>query len=236
MAGKELEVLAPSTSLRRFCLLAVALFCSCSPAPTPVTTTSPTPEDTRRVLVAMGDSLTEGYGLPQEEAYPAKLEAYLKSQGLDWRVENSGLSGETSSGAKSRVAWVLKLKPQAVLLEIGGNDGLRGIDPKVTKENITAIILAFQAEGIPVMLAGMKTLSNLGEDYTKAFEELYSAVAKERNVPLIPFFLEGVGGDPKLNQDDRIHPTAEGYQIVVSNIGPIVAKWLNELPTTKAGE
>lgn len=219
------------TLFRRLYPLALALLCAaCSPAPAPVASSSPTPQDNRRVLVAMGDSLTEGYGLPQEEAYPAKLEAYLKSQGLDWKVENSGLSGETSSGAKSRVKWVLKLKPSAVLLEIGGNDGLRGINPKVTKENISEIIKAFQAEGIPVMLAGMKTLSNLGEDYTKAFEGLYPEVAKEQKVPLIPFFLEGVGGDPKLNQEDRIHPTAQGYEIIVGKIGPIVSPWLESLP------
>ena len=222
--------------LRAFTLFLAVACCACSPTPAATPSPLPTaaqPADTRRVLVAMGDSLTEGYGLPQEEGYPAKLEAYLAAQGQEWRVENSGLSGETSSGAKSRVGWVLKLKPDAVILEIGGNDGLRGIDPKVTKENISAIISAFQAEGVPVMLAGMKTLSNFGPEYTNAFEAVYPAVAKERKVPLIPFFLEGVGGDPKLNQDDKIHPTAEGYQVIVDTIGPTVNSWLKELPPAK---
>lgn len=219
--------------------LVVLLLCSCGPpasAPpsTGQATPMPTPSDQRRVLVAFGDSLTEGMGVDPQHAYPAQLERKLKAEGLAWKVENSGLSGETSSGARSRLQWVLKLKPDAVILEIGANDGLRGIDPKITRQNIAYLVTEFQKRDIPIMLAGMKTLSNLGPDYTAAFQAIYADVAKEKGVPLIPFFLEGVGGVRELNQEDRIHPTAEGYAKVVDEIAPIVIPWLKSLPSTSS--
>jgi acyl-CoA thioesterase-1 len=174
--------------------------------------------------------LTEGYGVDAEQTYPAQLERRLKAEGLAWVVVNAGLSGETTSGARSRLGWVLKLNPDAVLLETGGNDGLRGIDPKVTKENLDYLVDELQKRNIPVMLAGMKTLTNMGTDYTTAFEAVYPAVAKEKGVPLIPFFLEGVGGVVGLNQEDRIHPTEKGYSKVVEQIAPVVIPWLKGLP------
>lgn len=211
--------------------------CACTPAPPPappIASSSPTSPSDSKTLVAFGDSLTEGLGVEPEQAYPAQLERRLQAEGLKWTVVNAGYSGETSSGARSRLDWVLKLEPDAVILEIGGNDGLRGIEPKVTRENIAYIIDYLRQRGVPVMLAGMKTLSNMGADYTTAFEAVYPAVAKEKTVPLIPFFLDGVGGVVELNQEDRIHPTEKGYARVVQGLAPHVIPWLRGLDSAAA--
>lgn len=214
-------------------LLVLVALCGCRGEPTRAVAASPTPSPSpaaaRYRLVAVGDSLTEGLGVELDKTYPAQLERQLQLQGLDWAVVNAGVSGETSSGARSRLAWVLKLKPDAVILETGGNDGLRGVDPEVTKDNISAMIDELQKQGIPVMLCGMRTLTNMGEAYTSQFEALYAEIAGDKQVPFIPFFLEGVGGVPELNQDDRIHPTAEGYTEIVKRLTPIVAPWLKSL-------
>ena len=209
--------------------LTLLALCACSPAPAPSAGPSVQPVAEGKKLVAFGDSLTEGLGVDEEQAYPAQLERKLRAEGLDWTVINAGNSGETSSGARSRLDWVLKLEPDAVILEIGGNDGLRGIDPKVTRENIAFMVDAFREKKVPVMLAGMKTLTNMGPDYTRAFESVYPEIAKKKNVPLIPFFLEGVGGVVELNQEDRIHPTEKGYARVVQGIAPQIIPWLKEL-------
>ena len=185
--------------------------------PAPVATTATDP-----LIVAMGDSLTEGLGVDMDQAYPAQLERKLRSDGHNFTVVNAGVSGETSSGALERVNWVLKLKPQIVILATGGNDSLRGIDTNVTKENIDKLVKTFKAEGIVVVLAGMQTVQNMGTEYTSAFKAIYPAVAKENDTILIPFFLEGVGGVQGLNQADSIHPTAEGYTVVVETIYPYV--------------
>jgi len=177
----------------------------------------------------MGDSLTEGLGVENERNYPSQLERALHKKGLHWNVSNAGLSGELSQGARARLAWVLKLKPDAVLLETGANDGLRGINPKVTEENLLAILTELQQRKVPVMLAGMRTLTNMGADYAGKFQAIYPRVAERMKVPLIPFFLEGVGGVSRLNQEDKIHPTAEGYAIIVAAIAPQVAAWLSSL-------
>ena len=220
--------------MRTFVLAVLALAsCACSPKP-PAPSASPpsaaTSAEDRRVLVCVGDSLTEGYGLDPEQAYPAQLQRKLEAEGLKWRVENSGYSGETTSGTRTRLDWVMKLEPDAVILEIGGNDGLRGIDPKITRENIAYLLDELERRDIPVMLAGMRTLANLGPDYTKPFEAIYPELAKEKGVPLIPDFLKGVAGDVKLNQKDRIHPTEEGYAIIVGEIAPLIVPWLKGLP------
>lgn len=203
--------------------------CQAAPPTSPVQATPSPGTASRKTLVAFGDSLTEGLGVDIEQTYPAQLERTLQGENLDWKVVNAGLSGETSSGALSRLDWVLKLDPDAVLLETGANDGLRGIDPKITKNNLTAIINKLQDQRIPVMLMGMKTLSNLGPDYTDEFEAVYPTVAGEMQIPLIPFFLEGVAGVTNLNQEDRIHPTEEGYTLIVEKIAPSVGRWLSEI-------
>jgi acyl-CoA thioesterase-1 len=172
-------------------------------------------------IVAFGDSLTAGYRLDESEAYPALLQEMLLREGTPWRVVNAGVSGETSSGALSRVEWVLKsLRPDIVILETGANDGLRGIDVDLARGNILAIVTRLQEEGVTVVLAGMQMVKNLGEEYGQAFADLYGEVAAETGAVLIPFFLEGVAGDPSLNLDDGIHPTAAGYRVVAGNVYP----------------
>jgi acyl-CoA thioesterase I len=176
------------------------------------------------IIVAMGDSLTEGLGVPEEKAYPALLQKALRGKGYGYRVVNAGISGETSSGARSRIGWVLRMKPDIVILETGANDGLRGLDPELIRRNIRDIIDAFTSEGIVVVLAAMKTLPNLGPAYSKMFADVYTDVGGDSDVILIPFFLEGVAGIPTLNQPDGIHPTADGYARVVEHILPYVTE------------
>lgn len=175
-------------------------------------------------IVAVGDSLTAGYGLDEADAYPAQLERRLWEAGHPWRVVNAGISGETSSGALSRVNWVLNLKPDIVILVTGANDGLRGIDPKVTKKNLDEMVRILKERNVTVVLGGMKMVTNLGRDYTGAFSAVYPAVARRHNLILVPFFLDGVAGRADLNQADGIHPTAEGYRIVVDTVFPFVVK------------
>jgi acyl-CoA thioesterase I len=175
-------------------------------------------------IVAVGDSLTAGLGVEEEVAYPAQLEKRLAAGGLRYRVVNAGVSGETSSGALSRINWILRLKPDIVILETGANDGLRGIDPALTRKNIEEILRVLQESHTRVILAGMRMVQNLGQEYTAAFRRIYPEAAKKFDVPLIPFFLEGVTGKPALNQADGIHPTAEGYKIVVETVYPYVVE------------
>jgi len=175
-------------------------------------------------IVAFGDSLTAGLGLAEEEAYPAQLEKKLRQDGHPWRVVNAGISGETSSGALSRVAWLLRLKPDIVILETGGNDGLRGVDPALTRANIDEIVRILKENKVSVVLAGMRMVTNLGRLHTDAFAAIYPDVARKHDLVLIPFFLEGVAGDAALNQSDGIHPTAEGYRIVVAGLYPYLLR------------
>jgi acyl-CoA thioesterase-1 len=182
-------------------------------------------------IVAMGDSLTAGLGLAEEEAYPAQLARRLSAAGHHFQVVNAGVSGETSSGALSRVEWVIaSLKPDIVILETGANDGLRGIDPALLEANLNRLITIFKAHKIEVVLAGMQMLPNLGPDYTSAFKTIYPRVAQQHQIILIPFFLEGVAGRDDLNQPDNIHPTAAGYTRIVDTIYPFV---LNAIDTWK---
>lgn len=174
-------------------------------------------------IVALGDSLTAGYGLDEKEAYPFLLERKLAAAGIPWRVVNAGVSGETSSGTLARADWILeRLDPDIVILETGANDGLRGIDTGLVKANIAAAVTKLQQGGATVVIAGMQMVRNLGDDYTGTFAALYREVASETGAALIPFFLEGVAAEPSLNQTDGIHPTAEGYRIVVETVYPYV--------------
>jgi len=176
------------------------------------------------VIVAVGDSLTEGLGVGEEFAYPALLEKKLQSEGYHYRVINAGVSGETSSGTLARINWILKLKPDIVILVIGANDGFRGIDPELIKTNLLTMVRTLKEENVTVVLGGMQMARNLGKEYTSAFENNYPLVAQEEKVGLIPFFLTGVAANPDLNQADGIHPTAEGYRAVVDHIFPYVVE------------
>ena len=174
--------------------------------------------DDRPRIVAFGDSLTAGLGVATEDTYPARLERRLDEQGLRYRVINAGVSGDTTAGGLRRVEWVLKSHPDMVILELGGNDGLRGLNVQETKANLERIIRRCQEASVTVVLAGMKLPPNYGADYTKAFEAIYPALAKRYRVPLIPFFLDGVAGSASLNQADGIHPTSEGYRIITEKV------------------
>lgn len=181
--------------------------------------------DYKGIIVALGDSLTAGYGLDEHQAYPAKLEQKLAKQKYRYKVVNAGVSGETSSGTLSRIPWVVRtLQPDIVILETGANDGLRGIDPSVTRENIGKIITMLKADGIVVVLAGMKLPPNLGITHTEAFASLYGNLAKTHNVILIPFFLDNVAGVQRLNLPDGLHPTEKGYDKVMENVYPHIVK------------
>jgi acyl-CoA thioesterase-1 len=181
-----------------------------------------------RTLVFFGDSLTAGFGLdePGAESFPALIQKKIETARLPWRVVNAGLSGETSSGGVRRVDWVLRQPVDIFVLALGGNDGLRGIEPAVTRANLGRIIARIREKNpaVTVLLAGMQMPPNLGPDYTRDFADLFPALAKEARVTLVPFLLEGVGGRTDLNQPDGIHPTAEGHRVIAENL------WARLLP------
>ncbi|WP_242464858.1 arylesterase [Rhodospirillum rubrum] len=172
------------------------------------------------VVSALGDSLTAGYNLPPEAAFPVQLEAALRARGHDVRVINAGVSGDTSAGGLARLDWMLGDHPQAVIVELGANDGLRGLDPARTRENLDSLLARLKAEGLPVLLTGMLAPPNLGRDYGAAFNGLFPDLAKKYDTLFYPFFLDGVARDPALTQPDGLHPTAEGVALIVARILP----------------
>lgn len=194
-------------------------------------TTTTTEQQAPLTILALGDSLTEGLGVDNDANYPAQLEARLKELGYkNVKVVNSGLSGETSTGLVNRLDWVLQTKPDITILTVGANDAIRGIDVATVEANIRTAVKRLQDNGSEVILGGMQIYDNLGSDYVTSFAAIYPRVAKDMNVTLIPFFLDGVGGDPKLNQADAIHPTKEGYTIIVNNnILPILQPEIEKL-------
>ena len=173
-----------------------------------------------RVIVAFGDSLTAGYGVAPEEAYPALLAARLRGEGYRYQVVNAGVSGDTTAGGLRRVDWALRARPEIVLLELGANDALRGLDLGQVRANLDAIVTRFEAGGARVLLLGMRLPPNYGARYAGEFARIYDEIARQRKLALMPFFLDGVGAVPALNQPDGIHPTAEGYRIVVDRLWP----------------
>lgn len=175
-------------------------------------------------IVAFGDSLAAGYGLPAEDAFPVRLEAYLRERGHDWRVVNAGVSGDTSAGGLARLDWALADEPDLVILELGSNDGLRGLSAEAMEENLDRILARLDAAGIKVLLAGMRAPPNLGPDYAEGFEAVYPRLAEKYGVPFYPFFLDGVAAVPALNQPDGIHPNEAGVAEIVRRIGPLVER------------
>lgn len=193
------------------------------PTPPPAPTVPPAPETTYDgTILAFGDSLTEGFGVATEEAYPAQLERKLQADGYNYRVINGGISGETSTAALSRLDWMLGSNPDIVIIETGANDALRGVDIGLTSRNFDEIIRKLTENDVIVVIGGLQIIQNLGQEYTDAFAAIYPEVAERYDSILIPFMLEGVATDPELNQDDFIHPTAEGYTVMVDHIYPFV--------------
>jgi acyl-CoA thioesterase-1 len=173
-----------------------------------------------RVIVAFGDSLTAGLGVPAEESYPSRLAKRLKAEGYVYRVVNAGVSGDTTAGGLRRVDWALRLKPEIVILELGANDALRGQDLAAVRANVDQLVVRFQSAGTRVLVAGMRLPPNYGPRYGGQFQRIFEDVARRRGAALMPFFLDGVAGVPRLNQPDGIHPTAEGYSVVVDRLWP----------------
>jgi acyl-CoA thioesterase-1 len=180
-------------------------------------------------IAMLGDSLTAGYGLPPQEALPVKLEKALKAAGRDVTIANHGVSGDTTAGGLSRLDWMMADKPKLVLVALGGNDALRGVDPAETERNLDAIITRIKAEGAAVMLFGMAAPRNFGPEYTKAFDGLYPRLAEKHKIPLYPFLLDGVAMERDLNQTDGIHPNVKGVDVLVSRIAPAVSKTIDAL-------
>jgi acyl-CoA thioesterase I len=180
-------------------------------------------------LVALGDSLSAGYNLPQEAAFPVALERALKAKGYKVEVVNAGVSGDTSSGGLDRLDWSVPDGTDGVILELGANDMLRGLDPAGTRKNVEAIVERLKSRNIPVMLAGMYASRNLGPEYVQKFDGIYPDIAKKHDLVLYPFFLDGVAGDRSLNLPDGMHPTAKGVEIIVERILPSVESFLARL-------
>lgn len=185
-------------------------------------------------IVAFGDSLTAGYGLPQSQAFPARLEAALKAKGHDVRIANAGVSGDTASGGLSRIDWSVPDGTDAVIVALGANDMLRGINPAVTRKAIEQIVQKLRARKIEVLLAGMRAPANMGGEYTAAYDGIFPDVTKANNLILYPFFLDGVVTEAKLNLKDGLHPNAAGIDVIVQRILPSVEKLIERVKARDA--
>ena len=193
------------------------------------TATETTTVTKKKTIVFFGNSLTAGYGLSPEQAFPALIQKKIDSLGLPYQVTNAGVSGETSSGGKTRIDWILQQPVDIFILELGANDGLRGIFPlSITKQNLQDIIDQVKAKNptVKLLLAGMQVPPNMGQKYTAEFRDMFPELAEKNSMTLIPFLLEGVGGETNLNQADGIHPTAEGHRIVAENVWKELQKLL----------
>lgn len=185
-------------------------------------------------IVAFGDSLTAGYMLQPSEAFPVQLEAALRAKGHSVEIVNAGVSGDTTSGGRERLDWSIPEGTEAVIVELGANDALRGIDPKEARASLDAIMSKLKARNMSVLLAGMVAPSNWGEDYRRAFDKMYPELAQEYGALLYPFFLEGVATDPKLNMGDGLHPTAAGVAEIVKRITPKVEELIARVKARRA--
>jgi len=186
-----------------------------NPAPAPVV---------EKTLVVLGDSLSAGFGVDPAEAWPARIQEKIRAARLPWKLVNAGVSGDTSAGGLRRLDWILRRPLEALLIELGGNDGLRGLPLAATRTNLQAVIDRTRAKypQVRIVIAGMKMPENLGEAYTRQFEGLYRDLAETNRVALIPFLLDGVGGRPELNLPDQIHPNAEGHRRVATNVWQVL--------------
>ncbi len=219
-----------------FLIVLISVLWSCSNAPDSKqpensktqaeakTDVQPKAKDQAKTILFFGNSLTAAYGLEKEQGYPALIEQKLKEKDLNYKVINAGLSGETTAGGLTRVDWILKQPVDVFVLELGGNDGLRGIDPAKSEQNLRNILKKVKATypNCQLVLAGMEAPPNMGKKFTSEFRNIFKTVAQTENAVLIPFLLDGVAGDPKLNLADGIHPTAEGYKIVAENVWKVL--------------
>lgn len=216
------------------CLVSFSISCSQDKAKEPTTTESYKQEagtdeiTSSRNIIFFGNSLTAGYGLDPSEAFPALIQRRIDSLNLPYTVVNAGVSGETSSGGNSRIDWILSQPVDIFILELGANDGLRGISPEETRKNLQSIMDKVKAKypAARIILAGMQVPPNMGQRFAEQFKNIYSGLATENKVELIPFILEGVGGETSLNQADGIHPTAEGHRILAENVWQILKPML----------
>lgn len=181
-------------------------------------------------IVALGDSITAGYGLSPEQSFPVQLEAALKARGVNTKVINAGVSGDTTAGGLARVGDVIRANPKVVIVELGANDGLRGIDPETTYSDLDGILTQLAQRHIRVLLTGMYAPPNLGREFGAEFDAVFTRLAKEHGVAFYPFFLKGVAANAKLNQDDGIHPNAAGVRVIVKNILPYLLPLLKTSP------
>lgn len=193
---------------------------SAEPPVNPSPPASPPSPATERVLVVLGDSLSAGFGVDPAEAWPARIQEWIRGARLPWKLVNAGVSGDTTAGGLRRLDWVLRRPVDALLIELGGNDGLRGLPLEATRTNLQAVIERTRAKypEARIVIAGMKMPDNLGEAYTRQFEGLFRDLAEKHRLVLIPFLLDGVGGRPELNLPDQIHPNAEGHRRVATNV------------------
>jgi acyl-CoA thioesterase-1 len=175
------------------------------------------------VILGFGDSLTAGFGLPAAQAFPARLEAWLHNRGIAARVVNAGVSGDTTAGGVARLDWALADKPDIVILALGANDALRGVDPAAVRSNLDKMITKIEASGAKILLLGMLAPPNWGEEYKRAFDGIFPELAQAHHLPLYPFFLEGVAMKPELNQPDGLHPNERGVAVLVDRIAPVIA-------------
>lgn len=189
--------------------------------------------DDGKVILFYGNSITAGYGLDLSEAFPALIQNRLDSLGYDYRVINAGLSGETSASGLSRIEWVMRTPIDIFVLELGGNDGLRGISLNETRRNLESILMKVKAEypQVRIIVAGMQIPPNMGQEYTEEFRTIFPALAEKFDAALIPFLLDGVGGNPELNLPDGIHPTAEGHKILAGNVWEVLELMLEKEST-----
>lgn len=183
-------------------------------------------------IMAFGDSLTAGFGLAPADSFPSQLQRALEARGLPARVLNAGVSGDTTSGGLARLDWSLSDRPDMVIVALGANDALRGIDPAITRANLAAILEKLRRKKLPVLLAGAYAPPNLGREYEASFNGIFPDLAKEYDVPLYPFFLEGVVTVPSLNQGDGVHPNAEGVAVIVERITPYVVSLIESVTQT----
>ncbi|MCW8869365.1 MAG: arylesterase [Proteobacteria bacterium] len=217
-----------------FLIIMVLFLTACQEKNAPDTSnkTQAEPQHSEFVIMALGDSLTEGLGVDENHNYPALLQQKLHDDGFqNVEVVNAGLSGETSTGLVNRLDWVMQLKPDLTLLNIGANDAMRGLDLALTEQNIRTIIKTLRNNDSDVILAGMEIYDNLGREYVTGFKAMYPRIAEDMDVTFIPFFLQGVAGQPQYNQADGIHPNLAGYQVIVeNNILPVVKQHLDIKP------